>query len=131
MNPLVIYDSKGGVSRDVAYRISSFAMHVSDVGLLDGYDTIIFVCPTYGDEELSDDMECFLMRLVGFGKKYAVCETGNYYGYEHFGFGSRKILQSWLNGMCWEDLGGFSLDTYPPIDWNSFDKWLSDLHERS
>ena len=53
-----------------------------DQGRLEEYDLLIFFCPTYGDEELQDDMENFIadFDLELAGKQFAICELGNFYG---------------------------------------------------
>lgn len=130
MKKLVIYDSKFGSTKEIALKVCENVCHYGDIVDFEKYDLIIFVCPTYGDEELSFGMEMFLVGLTG-RKKFAVCETGNYYGFDDFSFGSRKIIEDWLVGLGWENIGGFSLDSYKPIKWESFDKWCRKIDERS
>ena len=40
------------------------------------YDLLAFFCPTYGDEELQDDFETFLIRfdLDLTGKHFVICK---------------------------------------------------------
>lgn len=131
MKNLIIYDSNSGLTKQIALKISGDVFHYSEIFDLSCYDLIIFVCPTYGDEELSLGMESFLISLDSGKKDFAVCETGNYYGFDDFSFGSRKIIENWLIGLGWKNMGGFSFDTYKPIKWDSFEKWIGKFHERS
>src|SRR4051812_31077156 len=66
--------------------------------LLREYDHIIFIIATYGDQELQDDFEKFLLSLEQpwEEKKFSICELGNYYGYEDFSTGAGKIVESFL-----------------------------------
>lgn len=130
MKKLVIYDSNSGSTKKIALNICSDARHYTEVDNLEEYDLIVFVCPTYGDEELSLGMEKFLICLKN-KKKFAVCETGNYYGFDDFSFGSRKIIEQLLIGSGWDNIGGFSLDSYKPIKWEAFEKWCNKINERS
>ena len=64
-------------------------------------------------------------------KKYVICETGNYYGYDNFELGAKKIIDWHLKNLgATEYYKGFSLDTLPRIDWKSFEKWIKELNAR-
>lgn len=90
-------------------------------------DVLFFCVPTYGCEELHSDFEFFLCKdlLPKDKRKYIIIETGNYYGYDDFTFGSKKILMSFLSKYDYTPYCQFlSLDTYPKIDWDQLDRWL-------
>lgn len=95
------------------------------------YEFVIVVCPTYGDDELPQAMEDYLQRLTVTGKKYTICELGNYYGYDSFHFGAAKIINKVLEGKGWvKSFPGLSLDSLPQIDWPVFDAWKGKLYEQ-
>jgi flavodoxin len=130
MKTLVVYDSRNGKTEFIARKIPGIVKNINDDFSFDNFDLIVFVCPTYGDEELPPEMEKFIICL-DVVKKFTVCETGNYYGFDDFSFGARKIIENWLKDSGWEMLNGFSLDTYEPINWRPFEKWIESLYERS
>ncbi len=86
------------------------------------YDLIIFLIATYGDQELQENIENFLISIKHdfTGKKFAICELGNYYGYDDFTFGSGFIVENYLlekNGSQLLPLA--SIDTLPLLDWKA------------
>lgn len=122
MNIQVIYDSNHGKSKIVAHKFNYDVKHISDFKLW--ADIILFVCPTYGDEELPLNMEKFLINLKTKNKLYVICELGNYYGYDDFEFGAKKIIEQTLIKLNWKNFhNNLSLDSMPTVDWNVFDVW--------
>lgn len=94
-------------------------------------DLLIILCPTYGDEELPLEMEDYLfkMKIVKM-KCFAICELGNYYGYDDFTFGAGIILKKYFENLGFKEFFPMlSLDSIPRIDWDNFYKWKSDLYE--
>lgn len=125
----VLYDSKHGHSKKVALAISNLAQQVSKQTKICA-DIVVFVCPTYGDEELPHNMEDFLQALEVKDKKYVICELGNYYGFENFEFGAAKIIEWELNRRGWKKFfPSFSLDSLPEIDWEPWEKWKKELQD--
>lgn len=97
------------------------------------FDLLVFVCPTYGDEELQEDMERFLVgsdfRLDKV--KYVICETGNYYGYDNFSFGAMNIIEDRLLSLgASKYCQGLSLDTLPRVSWHVLERWALSLNEK-
>lgn len=95
------------------------------------YQVALFFTPTYGDEELQDEMETFLraidLRLDHL--KFAVCELGNYGGYDDFRFGALAILRRRLLELGAEELGThLSLDSMPRLNWPHFERWIHHLN---
>jgi len=91
-------------------------------------DLVVFICPTYGDEELPHSMEDFLINLKVKNKNYVVCELGNYYGFDDFSFGAKKIIEQKLLNLGWKKFyNSLSLDSVPKINWNSFFSWKTNL----
>ena len=122
----VVYDSNHGKSKTVAQKFNFDVKHVNDFELW--ADIVLFICPTYGDEELPSNMEKFLINLKTENKLYVICELGNYYGYDDFEFGAKKIIEQSLNKLNWKKFhNGLSLDSMPNIDWNVFDVWKEGL----
>lgn len=142
MKGLVLYGSSTGNTRLVASRLSErlqFAVDVTDVKsvldvvLLKQYNLLIFLASTWGDGELQIDMEAFFVRyqIDLQGKPYAICELGNYYGYDDFEFGALRIMQHHLKlWMGYEFVEPFSMDSLPHKDWNGLTRWC-DLLNRS
>lgn len=120
---VTLYASVHGHARQVALRLPNYR----SVDYFDGtesYDFYVFVCPTYGDEELPWAMEDFLMRLTVENKKFTVVELGNYYGYDDFQFGARRLICGVLKSKGWvEAFPSLSLDSLPQIDWEVFNHW--------
>ena len=62
MNIQIIYDSNHGHAKKVAESFNQKIYHVNDI--FEIYeDFVVFICPTYGDEELPDGMEKFMLNL--------------------------------------------------------------------
>ena len=124
MKAVVIYDSKAGNTRRVVKRFGLPYFHVSEFPDLSDSDVVVFFCPTYGDEELPEEMEDYIVSLDVRDKKFVVCELGNYYGYDDLEFGALKIIKHSLLNLGWEEFGcSLSLDSLPKINWLAFDAW--------
>jgi len=98
---------------------------------MDKYDVFLFFCPTYGNEELQQDMERFIIdfKLDMSSKYYAICELGNYYGYEA-DFGAMKIIRHHLEKLCGKELvSPLSMDSLPKKDWKAFATWCGKLND--
>ena len=61
-----------------------------DPAFFRGYDAFVFLTPTAGNEELAEPFErLFDLDGIDFaGARYAVCELGNYYGYDLYEYGA-------------------------------------------
>jgi flavodoxin len=140
MKVLIIYGSTRGNTRLVATRMpDKLTFHADvqdvkalrDVDVLHQYDVLVFLASTWGDGELQVDMERF---LVGHpvdlsGKRYAICELGNYYGYDDFEFGALRILQYQLQQWGGRELvEPFCMDSLPRKDWTGFARWCNLLN---
>jgi flavodoxin len=120
-----IYASEHGRSKKVAQQFDNFH-NAKEMPMLDE-DIILFICPTYGDEELHPAMENFLISITE-KKSYVICELGNYYGYDDFSFGAKKIIESHLKQLGWSEFfPSLSLDSMPSIDWKTFNIWKDKL----
>lgn len=121
-----IYASKHGHSKSVAKKFKD-CHDVKDNPPLNS-NIILFICPTYGDEELPLEMEEFICSIKEKRKLFVICELGNYYGYDSFNFGAKKILKSYLEELGWiEFFPSLSLDSMPQIDWETFERWKKEL----
>lgn len=96
-------------------------------------EVLLFFCPTYGDEELQADMEEF---LAGFsldlsGRHFAICELGNYSGYDNFSLGAMRIIRAHLLRMNGIELcEPLSLDSFPRLHWGHLFDWVERLNTR-
>src|SRR5581483_9353256 len=83
MKAALLYATTFGKTRRVVTEVTrqlEFAVDVYDVKdmsrpLDDSYDLLLWFCPTYGDEELQEDMESFLAEFHPdlSAKKFCVC----------------------------------------------------------
>lgn len=142
MKSLVIYGSTRGNTRTVVNRLPAlltFPVDIVDVKtltdakLFQEYDLLMFFASTAGDQELQIDMERFLTRetVQLRGKPYAICELGNYFGYDDFDFGAERILHHYLHEWGGTELiEPFSMDSFPHKDWNNLARWCNLLNQR-
>jgi len=142
MKIAILYGTTHGRTKKIVKKLPDFLNFKYDVFnvkeidsnkfLLD-YDLFFFISPTYGDEELQDDIENFLQKLKDdlTSKEYIIMETGNYYGYDDFEFGAKKIIEYHLQGLnAKEYYCSLSLDTLPKIDWDLLAEWSNGLNKR-
>jgi len=113
------------------------ALNVSDVSVdpagIKKYDYSFFLTATYGDQELNDAIEAFVLRLDKdlSTVKYLVCEVGNYYGYDDHAFGSGQIVERFLDDRgAQRVMNTNSVDSLPRIDWKQVDAWIGQLNEK-
>lgn len=136
MKLALIYSTQHGRTRRVVNEVlKQLAVHpvvfelpanTSNLKLLD-YDVLMFFAPTYGDEELEAVMEDYFQDLQCdlAGRRFVICELGNYYGYDDFSFGGlhimrRRLLE--LNGQ--EFAPHLSLDSFPRLNWDHVRDWV-------
>jgi len=109
------------------------AANIQSLEQIDGYDVYLFFASTWGDGELQIDMENFFVkhRLELTGKAYAICELGNYYGYDDFEFGALHIMQGLLARSGGRELiEPFCMDSLPRKDLENFQRWLTLLNDK-
>lgn len=140
MNPVLLYGSSHGRTRKViAEALPRLGVQppvhdvkeIADPSVLAAHDVWIVFCPTYGDEELQPDMEVFLQRLTMklTGKRFALAELGNYYGYDDFSFGAMAILRRrFLELGATELCTPLSLDSLPKVNWGQLHRWVDHLN---
>lgn len=140
MKTVVLYASSHGSTRRVVKTLAetvrfSFdcfdVKNLTDSSSMDKYDVFLFFSPTYGNEELQPDMEKFIVnfKLDMSSKYYAICELGNYYGYEA-DFGAMKIIRHHLEKLSGKELvGPLSMDSLPKKDWTAFATWCGKLNQ--
>jgi hypothetical protein len=129
--PAILYVSKRGHTRQV---VEQFDLPKYDLGVavpdLTAIDPVILFCPTYGNEELPEEMERFLNGLSRVRRSFAACELGNYYGFDDLEFGALKIIRPQLLLRGWtEIMRSLSLDSLPRINWPELMRWKEELHE--
>jgi flavodoxin len=95
------------------------------------YKTYILIASTMGDQELSNQMESFLIKIKKFklkNKKYFAAEIGNYYGYDDYRMGAQRIIDIFLQKIGIKKiLKTNSIDTMPKINWFQAEKWLKSI----
>lgn len=104
-----------------------------DSDVLLRYDILLLFTPTYGDEELHGVMEDFLRRIDTklTGLRFAICELGNYGGYDDFSFGALRIVRQRLLERDATELGShLSLESMPRLDEDQLARWISDVNRQ-
>lgn len=96
---------------------------------------LVLLCPTYGDAELQDEFEEFLLKYdwtLCAGTPFAFCELGIYTGYEDFGHGLAGIVCSILqrHGL-YELVPPLAIDAVPITDWHLVDVWCDLIISRA
>lgn len=136
---VILYASSHGSTRRVVKRLAKMATfafdcfdvrQLRDLRVLDSYKTFLFLAPTYGNEELQLDMERFIVRFKVdmSNKRYAICELGNYYGFDS-DFGAMRIIRYHLEKLHGQELiSPLSMDSLPQKDWMSFAIWCGKLN---
>lgn len=105
---------------------------VAKISFFDDYKLILFFASTWGDGELQIDMENFFTSffLDLQGKKYAMCELGNYYGYDDFEFGALRVMRHFLIKTGGEEIiQPLCMDSLPHKDWIGLHRWCSLLND--
>lgn len=136
MKALLLYGSTNGRTRKtVNTAVQRLALKPDVVNVkeppsteqISAYDLLLIFCPTYGDEELQTDMEDFIkdFSLDLTGKRFVICELGNYYGYEDFSLGAMPILRRRLLGLGAQELcSPLSLDSFPRLEESHLHRWI-------
>ncbi len=120
----ILYYSRSGHSLRLAKTFGLPCLNVTDNPDLSFHQKIILLSPVYGDEELSLEMEDYLHALPPSSKDYAICEVGNYYGYESREFGTIPIIRSLVEPLGWKEFHQpLSLDSLPRINWLAWNQW--------
>lgn len=140
MRTAIIYGSSHGKTAKVVAEVVQYLNTHVDVyntkefknpDVLRAYDLLLFFSPTYGDEELQEDMESFLRRFEQdlSGRYFAICELGSYYGYDDFSFGAMRIIRRHLLKLNGQELcEPLSLDSFPRINWRHLLDWVDYLN---
>lgn len=87
------------------------------------FDVVIIVAPNSGDEELAQPMEDYLFGLDHRGKKYFVCELGNYFGLDDY-CGCKRVVFQILDRLGWRKISDISLDSMPELDVDGLNLWI-------
>lgn len=142
MEVLVVFGSTHNSTKRVVEKLPSYLNFPFDVVnaknlpnrfSVINYELILFFTPTYGDEELQEDMENFLINFARDfkNKKYAICELGNYYGYDDFSYGAMEIIRGEMTmSGAKQFVSPLSMDSLPKKDWDILEKWCCDLNEK-
>lgn len=114
------------VAQRIASRFNCDIAPATSAPSLDGHDQIVVVLSNTGDEELPQPMEDFLYGLTVRDRQYAVCELGNYFGFENYS-GCKKVAIKLLDRLGWHKVSDVSLDSLPTLDIGGLDAWLDGL----
>lgn len=125
----VLCNSCSGSSYQVALLFNWEIVYSKDFPDLSSYSFVAVICANTGDEELQPDMEKFLISLKIKKIKFAICELGNYFGFERDCFGCKKIVQKILNNLEWIEIDNISIDSLPLIDLNIVNKWVKKIKD--
>ena len=135
---MVVFASKKRRTEEVVNKIkvllnlSEAQVHYAHPALVFDDDSwVLFVCPAYGDDELHLDMDDLIGSLKTCRNRYAICELGNYYGYEQKDFGCARIIRQKLNTLGGSEFHpSLSLDSLPELDWSLLIHWGNSLSDR-
>lgn len=115
------------VAKTISAHLSCEFVTAEDNPDINTHDIVIFVIPNTGDEEIVQPMENYLLGLTGTcPKQYAVCELGNYFGFENY-CGCKKVAFKILDTFNWTLFSDVSLDSLPKLDEAGLEKWLVEL----
>lgn len=142
MKTAIIFASTNGRTRRVVRDVTQQLAHETelfDAGAgvslerLRGHAVWVFFAPTYGDEELQPALEEFVYGLTEplDGRRFAVCEFGNYYGYDDMSFGAARIIRERLLRLRATELcEPASIDSFPQLDRGTLQRWTVLLDEK-
>jgi flavodoxin len=139
---IVFFSSRGNQAKNVAlevlHHIGLPLNNLIDVSLIDcvdnlDFDYAIFICPTYGDEELEINMERFIVALKSKevpSRSFSVIELGLYRGYDVTTMGAARLVSSWLRHICWiERVPSLSLDSVNNDFFIVLKNWLNKYYK--
>ncbi len=144
MKSIIIYSApnKTGSSAKIANKVyfhlneNALLFNISETKMeieMTNYKVLIFIVATYGDQELHDSYEEFMIAKGNFNSshKFSICEIGNYYGYDDFELGGGRIVKTHIENLqAKEILPMYSIDSLPLIDDRKLNKWLVDLSKK-
>lgn len=121
----IVYATVHNKTASIVNQLDWPKLNVAQNPSLANYQNLIIICPTYGDEELPIVMEDYLLSLDCI-KNFAVCELGNYYGYDDYTFGAARIIRGILLNKGWHEFyPSGSVDTLPKIIWQDLWTWYN------
>lgn len=130
---IILYSSKYSNTKKIASyvhkktKIPYININTAGKSLFTANDNILICTPTYGCEELQDEMEEFILtHMHDINKNFYIIESGIPYGYERFHFGAKHVIEKYiLQNKLGCVLSCVSINTYPKIDYNTLDEWLN------
>ena len=120
----VLCNRAGSKSHDAALKFGWPILFCSNNPELRDLDLLVVVVANYGDEELQPDMEQFLLSISKGRCLYALCELGNYFGFEDNSFGCKKEAIRILDSLGWRCVYEISVDSYPELDESRLMPWV-------
>ena len=129
----VLCNKRAGTSFTVATRLAEklggALLTAEERPDLSSHAVVVFVVANTGDEELQQPMEDFLAALTVEGKMFAICELGNYFGFERDCFGCKVIARKVLVQLGWGEISDVSIDSMPTLDEKRLQVWIEELYE--
>jgi flavodoxin len=127
----VVHNKKSGNNHIVGLLLADILggdlLCAEDNPVLD-HETVIFVIPNAGDEEIAQPMEDFICSLPPTSsRQYCVCELGNYFGLENY-CGCKKAAIRLLDNIGWKRISDVSIDSLPELDDEALKSWISELY---
>lgn len=141
-NFIIFYASKGFSAKNVADKVT-FLLNIPLVNVInlndlpDNFDNlenlkfnhILFVCANYGDNEMDEVMENFLIKFNWYnyiGINFSIIQLGIYDGYELSESGSAFIIKNFLTEKkLINKTKLLFLDSYKTIDYFLIEKWIN------
>ena len=125
----VLCNRSGSTSHKAALIFKWPVLFCTDDPLLDSVEYLVVIVANYGDEELQPEMEKYLLKCKAKNIRYALCELGNYFGFEDDCFGCKKEALRILGEKSWVCMDHISIDAFPEIDKKKLTAWARRIHE--
>ena len=139
---IIFFSSRGKQAKNVSIEILNHLGlsldKLIDVSLINCVDSLdfehaIFVCPTYGDEELEVSMERFIIELKTREvsvRTFSAIELGLYRGYDVTRMGAARLISGWLRHNGWvERAPSLSLDSVNNDFFMVLKNWLDKYYK--
>lgn len=139
MKTAVLYGSTRGTVRRLVGTLGNFfhfsydlfdVKNLQDTSILQAYDLLIFITPTYGDCEPQEDIEDFTLRLNAplSGRYFAIMVLGTYEGYDFLFPDGGRILREELRARGLKEAIGLGcVDAMPGYNEKVAAQWCRDL----
>jgi flavodoxin len=124
----VLCNRAGSTSHKAALIFKWPVLFCIDDPPLDSFELLVVIVANYGDEELQPEMERYLLKCEAKNIRYALCELGNYFGFEDDCFGCKKEALRILDEKSWVCMDQISIDSFPELDKKKLMAWVKKIH---